>query len=217
MSFGKLGLFSLILSFILFISSCSQTFEQEKPVVQMDYSGKYVLYEYNEPIEIQKNPDQTYTGTYSNINVFAQIDGNEMKLFNFSNGVVDTTSGAGHYKVEGKELSQIYRGKWYPNVGEKIKDSEVWDALQLYKKNDYRQSETVFRKFIQKNPDDLYIHSLLVDCLIQENKISEARSELTKIEKNPNTKSNPLNLWLVPRVRYCLKGKEKYPSGENHL
>ena len=68
---------------------------------------------------------------------------------------------------------------------------------------------------VETDSNDIYVHTSLINCLIQEDKVKEAEDELAKLENNPYLKSSSLNQWLVPRIRYCLEGKEKSRKGEN--
>lgn len=214
--------FFLIVGISLFIITCKIEGEKTSPPTPVDYTGKYVFYNYGDRMEIWKNPEYTfegiysyriYNGTYGGWTIYAQIHGNQ--IYWSTSSSMDTTVPNGTFIVEGKKLSECQGDAWLHDVGERIESQELWNAIIAYSKDSHSEAETGFKKYLKTDPNDLYAHCRLVECLTQQGKVDEAKSELAKIENNPNTKSDPLNQWMVPRARYCLQGEEKSLTGRN--
>ncbi len=48
-------------------------------------------------------------------------------------------------------------------------------ALELYRSGNYRAAESIFREILRKEPRNVTIHKMLADCLVQDNRMEEAK------------------------------------------
>jgi predicted Zn-dependent protease len=54
-------------------------------------------------------------------------------------------------------------------------------ALELYRGGNYRAAEAIFKEILKKEPRNITIHKMLADCLMQDNRLEEAKQEYRQI------------------------------------
>ncbi|MFB3894828.1 MAG: sigma-70 family RNA polymerase sigma factor [bacterium] len=101
------------------------------------------------------------------------------------------------------------------NIGQRIDDARLWNAVHSYYLQEYANAEPGFRQYLQSHSEDLYARLLLTDTLIALDKLDEAKSMFKIIEKNPEIPFNKFYKIMVQKIKYLLTGKEKSLAHQN--
>lgn len=101
------------------------------------------------------------------------------------------------------------------NIGQRIDDPGLWNAVHRYYLHEYVNAEPGFRQYLQSHAEDLYTRLLLIDTLIALDKLDEAKSMFKKIEKNPEIPFNKFYKIMVLKITYLITSKEKSLVNQN--
>jgi tetratricopeptide (TPR) repeat protein len=194
----------------LLLVSCGKIQGIFSQFTQKDYSGNYILYGGPTLIEIHRNPDQSFWITLSQMSTMAKVKGSRI-LYSFYGGSTSTLI----IESDGKTLNGEYNGKLVSNIGRKIDDNELWSALQAFTNNDFANAELGLQSYLQSHPNDVFVQLILTKAMLQEGKITEAKSEIAKYENNPELQSNHSFKQSFVCIKYDLTGKEKSSLGFN--